>query len=241
MSDQSYRAVTQALRAIKIIFHPKYEPEVAALPQLVQEGNIALDIGANYGQYSRLLSPLVGTQGHVYAFEPAELTRRGLKLTLRWLRIKNVTPVGIALCDKSGESTLHTPIKDSGRYGVALAHLGENSTRQTVRETVVTDTLDQFVARENLKHVDFIKCDVEGAEGLVLQGGQTVLSQFHPHILAEVDPEYLARHGHSPDTLINLLKPLGYRIFHWKDRKLLEIQDISKSGNYFFLSELRKS
>jgi hypothetical protein len=46
------------------------ERDALIAKQLVSPGDSVLDIGANIGQYSRLLSSWVGPNGQVYAFEP---------------------------------------------------------------------------------------------------------------------------------------------------------------------------
>ena len=50
------------------------EAETALLKQWVSYGSVALDVGANIGVYTRLLSKLVGRAGTVCAFEPVPVT-----------------------------------------------------------------------------------------------------------------------------------------------------------------------
>ena len=52
------------------------EPELELIEYAVREGETAIDIGANYGLYSYYLSRAVGSDGHVYAFEPIPYTAR---------------------------------------------------------------------------------------------------------------------------------------------------------------------
>ena len=40
------------------------------LPQLLRRGDIAIDIGANLGYYTRPMADIVGAEGRVYAVEP---------------------------------------------------------------------------------------------------------------------------------------------------------------------------
>src|SRR5262249_14626196 len=44
--------------------------ETKLIRQLVKRGMIAVDVGANIGYYTLLLSDLVGPEGKVFAFEP---------------------------------------------------------------------------------------------------------------------------------------------------------------------------
>ena len=57
-----------------------------------------------------------------------------------------------------------------------------------------------------------IKCDVEGAEQIVLEGASEILSQFRPTILVSVHPPYLPRFGGSVDAIKALLINHGYEI-----------------------------
>ena len=46
--------------------------EIAFLRRSLRSGDIFLDIGANGGVYTVIGAKLVGSEGHVYAFEPGE-------------------------------------------------------------------------------------------------------------------------------------------------------------------------
>jgi hypothetical protein len=55
--------------ASKLLHNPG-EPEMCVIPLLLPQGGCALDLGANFGLYTRLLSELVGPDGQVHAVEP---------------------------------------------------------------------------------------------------------------------------------------------------------------------------
>jgi len=57
-----------------------------------------------------------------------------------------------------------------------------------------------------------IKCDVEGAEQIVLSGAKKVLFDCHPDLLLSVHPPVLPQYGHSQETLRALLTQLGYAV-----------------------------
>lgn len=62
-----------------------------------------------------------------------------------------------------------------------------------------------------------IKCDVEGAELLVLSGARETLARLRPVLLLSVHPEYLPRFGKSTDDVAAFLESVGYT-WHCFDR-----------------------
>lgn len=48
-----------------------FEDEIKFLRELVDPGDVVVDIGANYGVYALSLARKVGASGQVWAFEPA--------------------------------------------------------------------------------------------------------------------------------------------------------------------------
>jgi len=77
-------------------------------------------------------------------------------------------------------------------------------------------TLDSL----NLPGLDFLKIDVEGAEGLVIQGASETIRKYKPVIFFEhnyqtIDPKVLGLH-HVPTPFEALVK-LGYKTFKYID------------------------
>ena len=69
------------------------------LCNLVASGDTVIDIGANLGYYSRILSELVGDNGKVYAIEPVKPILNVLKYNLR--NSNNVRLYNCALGDSN--------------------------------------------------------------------------------------------------------------------------------------------
>ena len=61
------------------------EPELRVVRHLVKPGDTIIDIGANVGVYTKILSELVGPEGHVYSIEPFPSTFEILCFNLRKL------------------------------------------------------------------------------------------------------------------------------------------------------------
>lgn len=117
LGDDRYCRLTQYPRVISMALRPKPPRETAALPQLIRPGDIAFDVGANYGQYARVLSPLVGPGGRVHCFEPSHITMEGLQLMCRLLRLRNVSLHRVALSDQNCSRSWTTTPTCGGRTG----------------------------------------------------------------------------------------------------------------------------
>jgi hypothetical protein len=68
----------------------------------LREGMTVMDVGANLGLYSLLISRAVGPSGKVYAFEPVPEIFARLKEHIALNNATNVIPVPIALSDEKG-------------------------------------------------------------------------------------------------------------------------------------------
>jgi len=63
------------------------------------------------------------------------------------------------------------------------------------------------------RRVDFIKMDVQGAEGLVILGGWKTIERWRPVILMEFWPYGMRSLGTDPLELMRRLAGLGYAFF----------------------------
>ena len=142
----------------RLYIHNKmYEPEtVAYLQRHVRPGDVALDVGANFGYYTILFSQLVG-HGWVHAFEPNPDCYKVLKQNTRFRT--NVVTYDTAASDKNGTTWFYR----HRSYG-----MGGLTPREGMdgRFRVVRTALDFY----EFRHVDWVKIDVEGHEGEVLAG-----------------------------------------------------------------------
>src|SRR2546427_1905095 len=73
-----------------------WEADTEPLKYLVKSGDVVLDIGANIGDYTRVLSQMVGRGGSVYSLEPIPQTFDLLSAVIQQLRLENVHPINCA-------------------------------------------------------------------------------------------------------------------------------------------------
>jgi FkbM family methyltransferase len=136
----------------------------------VRPTDICFDVGANIGYHTTLMAQ-AAPAGEVHSFEPVPVNWHLACLNVLINGFQNVTNNNIALGDRQGRVAFSTATDGAYSSMVPTGRRAESS-----RIEVEVDTLDAYVHVRGLKRVDVLKVDVEGAEGLVLQGAQRLLS-----------------------------------------------------------------
>lgn len=160
-----------------------YEPEVVRTVQsVVRPGWVAVDIGANIGYFTLLLAKLVGPRGRVITFEPLPENFRILAENVRLNGYQNVTLEPSAVMERPGCVRLHRP-REQFLTGTATTLAGPGASLQ-----VPAVSLDGYLDGRG-ERVRFVKIDVEGAEGWVLDGMRRILAEDAPIVLVELHDE----------------------------------------------------
>ncbi|MBI5844607.1 MAG: FkbM family methyltransferase [Deltaproteobacteria bacterium] len=220
------------------------EEGTAMVPNFIQKGDTVFDIGANVGRFTSLAAALAGPKGRVYSFEPQQYPRKILTQMKSVRSLSQVIIVDKALSDSPGTAEITIPLKDGWKPKSACGHLdGENEDPHKT-ETVGVSTLDAFCEENGVGRLDFIKCDVEGAELKVFRAGTRVLTRFHPTIYCEVDKLCCDRNKVPLRAVFDFLESLGYRAYlPDKSKKLFYVDPGNiprEKTEYFFIHVNRK-
>jgi FkbM family methyltransferase len=166
-------------------------------------GRVCVDVGANRGVYTYVMSVAVGGGGRVHAVEPFPGNCRRLQVLAQ--RRGNITVHALAVSDRSGSGVLQVPVHNGQRID-ALASLEPGRAPGGDSCVVPLSTLDALLAGE--RRVSFLKCDVEGHEQRVFAGAARILGQDRPVVFAEVEQ----RHRDDPiEGTFALFSGAGYR------------------------------
>jgi FkbM family methyltransferase len=188
-----------------------WEPEVVdSILQNVLPGMTVVDIGAHAGFYALLFAKLVGPTGKVIAFEPLPANFRLLEENIALNGLTNVLVRHEAVGERSGELNLEVPDPEDH---LLAGPMSSADPRGSMKVPVVS--LDDFASQRGL-HIDFIKMDVEGAEGSILKGAQETLRGFHPAMVVELHNADRQAGRHPVATY---MEDLGY-----------QVQDLSEAG-----------
>jgi len=201
--------------------------------KIVKGGDIALDIGANTGYFTVMLSKLVGREGKVLAFEPTKHFFSVLEKNIRANDLKNCATHRLGLSNKTGRLSISID-KDT-----ATMHMPEGVAR-IGEEKIQLTTLDSFVVTNKLKKIDFIKIDVDGHEPLFFEGAWKALEKFDPVILLEVSHLHFLGAGYTAWRFYKILKSKGYRIYSEQGLKELKnkTEFLIECGNFAYSANI---
>ncbi|MBV9862611.1 MAG: FkbM family methyltransferase [Alphaproteobacteria bacterium] len=187
-----------------------YEPaETRFVRSFLREGDTFVDAGANVGWFTMLASTIVGSAGHIHAFEPRLQTGEYLKRTVALNGLQGLISVyDFGLSDAEGDAILAWSSNTDNPGG---SHLATNTQLAGMDyQQVRLRPLDSL----GLAGADFIKADVEGAELRVFKGARGTIERSRPVVLSELSPEMLQRvSGASADEFFEFFRTLGYRAF----------------------------
>ena len=195
----------------RFIFFRGYErAEVAFLRKQLRPGDVAVDVGAHVGFLTAIMANAVGPKGRVYAFEPDPRSFAHLA-NMAGLKTGRIEARRTAVLDHSADGVSAVrfycdpafPMYSTSRSELAGVHAREVE--------VPAISLDAFFRQERISRIDFVKIDVEGSEGAVIEGMLEVLQQgCRPAILCEVRPSAWSS---APVDSLRILTDLGYQTY----------------------------
>lgn len=192
--------------------------------------SIVFDIGANYGQNACRLNKIIGKgNGHVFCFEPVSCNYRSLEILKIRLMLRKVTIVQKAVSNISGKASIYIPMFDNGFVVATRSTLLNIEGIRHRTEPVMVTTIDKFVEENKIPRVDFIKCDTEGNELNVLEGGKNTIMKFLPVLSFEMSHK-------NPG--MNWLVDIGYKLFYY-DTTIHKLRIINghQRGNLIFVHQ----
>ncbi|MEX0983000.1 MAG: FkbM family methyltransferase [Bacteroidales bacterium] len=156
------------------------------LKNVIGTGDICIDVGANLGYYSTVLSKLAGPQGRVYAIEPVEPVRKVLETNTR--RYKNIEILPYALGEEDTTIQIsNTTFREKGFLASGSFFVSDRKSGRRPDETIAFTASMKKGSKLflHLERLDFIKCDIEGYEIVVLPELEPLILKFRPVLLVE--------------------------------------------------------
>ena len=218
---------------IEILNFSNYEKEDAAMiDRLTQGAKLCYDIGANMGWYS-ICTALANPDCKTHAFEPLPQTYSYLRRNIELNNVHIVNAHNIGLSYRS-ELILFYFYKE-GSGNASSINVSDRDDVEIVQCEI--KTLDEFAELEQHK-IDFIKCDVEGAELMVFQGAENCLKRDKPIVFSEILRKWSKKFNYTPNDILDFFQGIGYFCFIVVGDSLFKIDEINENTletNFFFL------
>lgn len=218
---------------VEILNFQAYEKaESEAVFKLIKPHFNVFDIGANAGWYSLNIAKRF-KDVNVCSFEPIVPTYNILKKNIEINKLDNISAYNFGFSNSEQDLKFYLNPETSGN--ASAANLSEGNQVQEMSCSV--RRLDDFITEQDIE-VDFIKCDVEGAELFVYQGGIETLKHYKPIVFTEMLRKWSAKFEYHPNDIIKLMNKLGYKCFTVQSEGLTKFATMDESTvetNFFFL------
>lgn len=209
--------------------------EINLIKKIAKPGMTVIDIGANIGFYTSILSRAVGVNGYVHAFEPTPQTFKYLKRKTNGL--SNVIHNNCAVSSECGEAVF-AESKDANidNHIVSDSVISTESINHNFSQVKVV-SLDDYCREINM--LDLIKMDIQGYEYHVIKGMTSMLSRFPDLIIImEFWPYGIRRAGGDENEMLNTLRDAGFDVYTIDGKKF--VNTLAKDLDYVDLVITRR-
>lgn len=199
---------------------------------LLDKPKIIVDAGANIGYFSLFFNHYF-PDAKIYAFEPIPNTYQYFKKNIDINNCQSITPYNLGLFNEKKEIDMYYNMEGSGSS--SLVDL--LNTKNTKNIKCKFTTLDNFYEENDIRGCDLIKCDVEGAEKFVIEGGINVIKKYKPVIFCEMLRKWSAKFNYHPNDIIAMLSNIGYVCYAISDNNFIKINEVNddiEETNFIF-------
>jgi FkbM family methyltransferase len=169
-----------------------------------KKGDFILDLGACWGDTALYFACKTGERGKVYSFEfiPDNIKLFNINISLNSRLKDQIELIQHPVSDRSGEKIYFTNNGPSSRIEFE-PFIGQNG-------QAISISIDDYVKKNSIIKIDFIKMDIEGAESLALMGAIETIKKFKPKLAIAI--------YHSMDDFVKIPNwitelNLGYKLY----------------------------
>ncbi|WP_342228097.1 FkbM family methyltransferase [Rickettsiella endosymbiont of Rhagonycha lignosa] len=224
--------------AFDLLSFKSYEKEeLDVILNIIEPNMVFFDIGANIGWHSINIAKAYESIS-VYAFEPILETFNLLKNNIILNNLRNVQLFNIGLSNTCEEQVFYYD-----RHATAFTSSRNNLEKDNIHKIYAqVEKMDEFICNNKIDKVDFIKCDVEGSELHVIQGGKKHIEKFLPMVMIEMVRKWTANFHYHPNQIIKFFADLEYQCFRIQDKKLIDFPFMDEETpdiNFLFLHKIK--
>jgi FkbM family methyltransferase len=201
------------------------------IKKVIQPDFVVVDIGANLGYFSKNFARLT-PQGKVISIEPIPLFYEVLTSALK--KYKHVTTYNVALGMEEGKTVMVLPT-ENGMIRTGLPHIAKNDSELKKYDNQEVAIVKGSELLKDLPKIDYIKCDIEGFEGVVFKEIEPIIEKFKPFVQLEISSE-------NKNDLLQLFARHGYQQYGISSYQFIkESGSQQEEGDYFFVPSEREN
>ena len=213
-------------------YHPVYAYHYF-VKHLINKGDVIIDIGANLGYYSILFARWTGDTGKVLSVEPIKVYNEIFNEKAK--KYRNITLYPYALgAEEKGIELVSSP--QTGFLNTGLPHVynpQQDGRIENQKFRFEAQMKRPSVVFEKLERIDYIKCDIEGFEYIVLSDMKEIIRRCNPKVQVEVS-------SGNHTKILELFEELGYTPYQLYKYQLIPLSELEGPlpGDYIFLPDL---
>lgn len=209
---------------------------IRVLHKYVKKGDIFIDFGANIGFISAIGANLVGNKGEVHSFEPVPIYFKFLSKMTKLNKRYKIVANNYALGENVGNAEINIPnIHNIGHNSMVPGLIEHDKIKEAIKVKVIR--IDDYIFRNKIENVSFIKIDVEGFEYPLLKG----LAKFFdnqminlPRILVEVNPSAYPLLGLQLKNLNHLMSKYSYKAYTIYQERPINLKNLINTRAILF-------
>jgi len=179
-----------------------------AFLDLIDDGDIVIDVGANIGEYSLIAAQKVKEHGKVISIEPLKETAQTLTKHFQLNNFTNYEVITKVIGNETKKVNLYKQMAGGTMGFVDSTLIGRKF--EKVDEVEMT-TIDEILSTRNIENVKIMKIDIEGYEFELLKGAKNSLQNKKiENMMIEVHINYLKEKGISEKQFYDYLTKQGY-------------------------------
>ena len=188
------------------IFLAGWEPlTIKWLKENLHPGDVVIEVGANVGAHSLIISQIIGDTGKLYVFEPTDYAFK--KLQSNYDLNKN-------LAQNTTLNKLFVSNKENAKKNFKIRSSWKVNKTKKIADKMDENFSGEIINIDNffkgLSRVNLIKIDVDGFDFKVLQGAEDIIRLHQPTIFVELGEADLQKNGDSVEKVINFFSDLNY-------------------------------
>ena len=227
---------TNGISRALALYKTREKDKVFLINKLNLKGKNVLDLGANIGYYSLILSENVGDKGSVFCIEPDPRNIKILKANCALYGSKNIKQIHqVALSEKKGYVDLF--LTDKSNLSTLINKKNQLPKKKQKKVKVQCLSYKDFLEESKLKSLDLVRMDIEGYEQYIIPQ----ILEINPNckILFEVHSINYSKEFNDYLKKISNKYKLEYAISTQGGKSIIE-KEFNISHSFYINSDKRK-